>query len=134
MERLTTRNSVGVAVYKHPYECDRCGEPFYRLPDDGNGSPTDKLAELEDLEEQGRLLRLPCDIGTRVYKPYIAVCEEKPWLYAPNIDVHYIKLEDLPVMGEKVFLKRSEAERKLAKMVAAHKVKLKEMEKNHEGK
>ena len=65
--RLTTRNCVGVAVYKHPYECETCGESLYRLPDDGNGSPTDKLAELEDLEEQGRLLRLPCSIGADVY-------------------------------------------------------------------
>lgn len=67
MERLTTRNSVGVAVYKHQYECERCGEPLYRLPDTGSGSPTDKLAELEDLEEQRRLLRLPCSIGADVY-------------------------------------------------------------------
>lgn len=66
--RLTTRNCVGVAVYKHPYECETCGESLYRLPDDGNGSPTDKLAELEDLEEQGRLLRLPCKVGDIVYK------------------------------------------------------------------
>lgn len=88
----------------------------------------DKLGKYEDLEEQGRLLRLPCDIGTKVYKPYIAVCEGKPWLYAPNIDVHYIKLEDLPEMGKTVFLKRSEAERELKKMTIAHKAKLKEME------
>lgn len=67
MERLTTRNSVGVAVYKHPYECERCGEYIYRFPDDGNGSPTDKLAELEDLEEKGQLLRLPCKVGDTVY-------------------------------------------------------------------
>ena len=87
----------------------------------------EELLMYRKMDKQGRLLRLPCDIGTRVYKPYIAVCEGEPWLYAPNIDVHYIKLEDLPVMGEKVFLKRSEAERKLAKMVAANKVKLKEI-------
>lgn len=54
MERLTTRNSVGVAVYKKPFECERCGETIYRLPDYGSGSPTDKLAAYEDAEDQGQ--------------------------------------------------------------------------------
>lgn len=44
MEKLTTRNIAGVAVYKHPFECERCGETIWRLPDYGNGSPTEKLA------------------------------------------------------------------------------------------
>lgn len=54
MERLTTRNIAGVAVYKHPFECERCGETIWRLPDYGNGSPTDKLAAYEDAEEQDK--------------------------------------------------------------------------------
>ncbi len=72
MERLTERNSMGVAVYKQAYSCDRCGEETWRLPDLGNGSPTDKLAEYEGLEEQGLLLRLPCEVGDMVY----AYCSE----------------------------------------------------------
>lgn len=51
MERLTTRNIAGVAVYKYSFECERCGETIWRLPDYGNGSPTDKLAAYEDAEE-----------------------------------------------------------------------------------
>ncbi len=58
MERLTTRNSAGVAVLKTPYQCERCGEVIYRLADYGNGEPIEKLAGLEDLEEQGKLLEL----------------------------------------------------------------------------
>ena len=54
MERLTTRNIAGVAVYKNPFECERCGETIWRLPDYGNGSPTEKLAAYEDAEEQGQ--------------------------------------------------------------------------------
>lgn len=54
MERLTTRNIAGVAVYKHPFECERCGETICRLPDYGNGSPTEKLAAYEDAEEHGQ--------------------------------------------------------------------------------
>lgn len=67
MERLTTRNIAGVAVYKNPFECERCGEKIWRLPDYGNGSPTEKLADYEDAEEQGLLLRLPCKVGNTVY-------------------------------------------------------------------
>ncbi len=67
MERLTTRNIAGVAVYKHPFECERCGETIWRLPDYGNGSPTEKLAAYEDAEEQGFLLRLLCKVGDTVY-------------------------------------------------------------------
>lgn len=68
MERLTTRNIAGVAVYKNPFECERCGETIWRLPDYGNGSPTEKLSAYEDAEEQGLLLRLPCKVGTIIYK------------------------------------------------------------------
>ena len=67
MERLTTRNIAGVAVYKHPFECERCGDTIWRLPDYGNGSPTEKLADYEDAEEQGLLLRLSCKVGDAVY-------------------------------------------------------------------
>ena len=67
MERLTTRNIAGVAVYKNPFECDRCGDTIWRLPDYGNGSPTEKLADYEDAEEKGLLLRLPCKVGDTVY-------------------------------------------------------------------
>lgn len=26
MERLTTRNIAGVAVYKNPFKCEQCGD------------------------------------------------------------------------------------------------------------
>ena len=67
MERLTTRNIAGVAVYKNPFECERCGETIWRLPDYGNGSPTEKLAAYEDAEEQGLLMRLPCKVGDKIF-------------------------------------------------------------------
>lgn len=91
----------------------------------------EKLKQYEDLEEQGRLLRLPCDIGTRVYKPFIVVCREKPWIFSPNIDVHYITLEDLPEMGKKVFLTSQEADIKLNSMIEEYKASL-EMEESYE--
>lgn len=90
----------------------------------------EKLKQYEDLEEQGRLLRLPCDIRTRVYKPFIVVCREKPWIFSPNIDVHYITLEDLPEMGKKVFLTSQEADIKLNSMIEEYKASLKMEEKS----
>lgn len=48
MERLTIRNSEGICVLKQPFECERCGDLQWSLPDLGNGSPIDRLAEYED--------------------------------------------------------------------------------------
>lgn len=71
MERLTDRCWRNL----DPWEC--CGQKFHcsrKLNDDGgciNGCIVPKLykhlAEYEDLEEQGLLLKLPCKIGTTVY-------------------------------------------------------------------
>lgn len=52
MERLTERDCNGdVYVKQHDYV-----------------AASERLAEYEDLEEQGKLLRLPCKVGTRIYK------------------------------------------------------------------
>ena len=67
MERLTTRNSMGVAVYKEPYSCENCNDIIWRLSDYGNGSPTDRLAEYEEAEEKGLIFRMPVSIGSDVY-------------------------------------------------------------------
>ena len=49
MNRLTTRNSEGIGVLKQPFECERCGDLQWSLPDLGNGGPIDRLAEYEDI-------------------------------------------------------------------------------------
>jgi hypothetical protein len=72
-----------------------------------------RLAELEDLEEQGLLVRLPCKVGTEVY--YI--------LGIPNktpcaIDKCVFKLSDINKIGKTLFLTREEAEKKLEEMKA----------------
>ena len=74
MERLTDRCWRNL----DPWEC--CGQNFHcsrKLNDDGgciNGCIVPKLykhlAEYEDLEEQGLLLKLPCKVGTTVYVIY----------------------------------------------------------------
>lgn len=147
MERLTTRNIAGVAVYKHPFECERCGEEIWRLPDYGNGSPTEKLAAYEDYEEQGLLLRLPCKVGDTVYvvtSPFNVfddieydenMKDEVYEAYVSSVSFYesgeqfriYAKVTNHFIgayfrecdFGKTVFLTKSEAEAKLAEMRGA---------------
>lgn len=138
MERLTTRNIAGVAVYKYPFECERCGETIWRLPDYGNGSPTEKLAAYEDAEEQGLLLRLPCKVGDNIFLDFAGFGKDIDEFTVK--DFHLDCFEDgetilfcdyesndstlsgqIDVMefGKSVFLTREEAEAKLAEMEGA---------------
>ena len=86
----------------------------------------DKLAEYEDLEEQGLLLKLPCKVGDKIYHI------EDGYIYefnAKSIDIRkeneeYIfcidygdyKLDDF---GKTVFLTKEEAEQELKEMEGA---------------
>lgn len=65
MERLTEnkRNSDGTGVSKQSL-IDRPGKGY---PSNYARYIVTRLAELEDLEEQGLLLRLPCKLGDTVY-------------------------------------------------------------------
>lgn len=60
MERLTRRTRLGEVV---PYIDLSCESEY----NDWITDITEKLAEYEDLEEQGLLLRLPCKVGDTVY-------------------------------------------------------------------
>lgn len=116
MERLTTRNSAGVAVLKTPYQCERCGEEIYRLADYGNGEPIEKLAGLEDLQEQGRLLKLPCAVGDTVYTIY-SISPDRHFIYDFELDALHLALNAIyGTFGKEVFLTREEAEKALKRM------------------
>ena len=137
MERLTTRNSMGVAVFKESYDCENCNESLWRLPDYGNGSPTDRLAQYEEAEEQGLLLRLPVAEGSAVYtvKDYLDCeygyncplgyaegknncekgfcCEHEYKKYFMNeTKFNHMMLDKI---GKTVFLTKEEAEQELEK-------------------
>lgn len=108
MERLTDskRNSDGTASSKESLidiEHDRpsayCGEILT------------KLADYEDLEEQGRLLKLPCKIGDDVYY-ILGIPNETPC----TIDKCTFKLSDINKIGKTLFLTREEAEAKLKEL------------------
>ena len=85
-----------------------------------------KLKEYEDLEEQGRLVKLPCKIGTEVYDiTWWDDVQEKVVVkgktYYRTIHKHKVSKStfgytDIDDFGKTVFLTKSEAEQKLKEM------------------
>lgn len=88
----------------------------------------DKLKEYEDLEEQGKLLKLPCKIGSLVYEikkdlnsMKRETIEHNGHYYHRNIDIYFItqvtfEIEDISSLGKTVFLTKAEAEAALETM------------------
>lgn len=83
-----------------------------------------KLQEYEDLEEQGRLIKLPCKVGDAIYGLHKAmVCELNTETIGiskmPSGEILYLidgwEL-DKGDFGKTVFLTKSEAEQKLKEM------------------
>ena len=122
MERLTKISEIGNAYYPKCFKEPCCG--MGECLDDKCSLMLDackKLAEYEQLEEQGLLVRLPCPIGTTVWDIYgmdirenvLSVIEcgkdGKQFLWA-NHD------EWLGELNNSVFLTREEAEKKLEEM------------------
>ena len=96
----------------------------------------EKLAQYEDLEEQGRLIELPCKVGDTVYFIKFAFSVAKSPITAEIVSIKIIDGEIIytaitqdnsifrkfksDAIGKTVFFTKSEAE-----------AKLKEMEKNN---
>ena len=90
-----------------------------------------KLAEYEELEEQGLLLRLPCKVGSTLYQPIsnrineyevIGLCfdiHRNKFMYevAYQIGLKWYKTTcDFDCINKTVFLTQAEAEQKLKEM------------------
>lgn len=78
MERLTERTAIGILVkenyekksLKTLYSC--YGEkpnPYYSNCEEGYCA-MEKLADYEDLDEQGRMIIFPCNKGDKIYEFY----------------------------------------------------------------
>lgn len=87
-----------------------------------NGVYADKLAEYEDLEEQGKLIKLPCNVGdtvfVKMYCGYLAEAEVRDFSYfltcgfcavvtSTEFDKRHIPFYEF---GKTVFLTKKEAE------------------------
>lgn len=104
MERLTRRSANRTGVYATP-----SGEPVKW--EDNRHNVLQKLTEYEDLEEQGRLIKLPCKVGTDIYY-ILGIPNETPC----TIDKCTFELSDINKIGKTLFLAREEAEVKLKEL------------------
>lgn len=77
-------------------------------PDCTLGEVVEKLAEYEDLEEQGLLVRLPCKVGTPLY--YIS---EYPGVKPFIVSGIKFRLNDLNRFGKEFFLTKNDADDEL---------------------
>lgn len=118
MERLTqTSNSGGVAF---TFDLDITCQPSEARKILNLAT---KLKEYEDLEEQGRLVKLPCKIGTEVYNiTWWDDVQEKVVVkgktYCRTVRKHKVTKSifsyfDILEFGKTVFLTKAEAEAKL---------------------
>lgn len=98
------------------------GEKRQAIPDpeirsNGHGKCCNKLAEYEDLEEQGRLLRLPCKVGDSVYRfGYADGKAYKVQKLVIRTLANLVAIMESGEFGKSVFLSLEEAENKLNKM------------------
>ena len=72
-----------------------------------------KLAEYEDAEEQGLLLRLPCNVGDEVF---IIGGKYRAGSFDKWINTGKFRISDLEYFGKIVFLTKAEAEKALAEL------------------
>lgn len=121
--RITYNNSQGITCSAY---CDNCSQGTRKC--DRVKAMVNRLAKIEDLEEQGLLVRLPAKIGTELFQPcadhesiiqsivinntitdddiYIGIIDERGY------ERHYSEKS----IGKTVFLTRKEAEKKLEEM------------------
>lgn len=131
MERLTRRSANGTGVYATP-----SGEPIEW--ENNRHNVLQKLADYENLEEQGRLVKLPCKVGDTVWdndygRPYaytitafsFGECEgyidepvttKEVVFYYTNSSGSITGSFAESEIGKSVFLNKSEAEEKLKEL------------------
>ena len=73
------------------------------------------LAEYEDLEEQGLLLRLPCKVGDIVYRIINQRDNYDDTVYQ-IVSATIFELSMIDKIGKTIFLTKTEAEQKLKEM------------------
>ena len=125
MDRLTKKNDSGGYYYPKCFEkCDGLGESRKCDNCEIMTSVCEKLGKYEDLEEQGRLIKLPCKVGTKVYAinriaDYGEVGDEVTCSYSiieREFQIYMMMDYGKLVFGKTVFLTKPEAEAKLKEL------------------
>lgn len=117
MKVLTERYKGSIANMVLIRECgdklckNICGDIEYDCGECELEKAFEKLADYEDLEEQGLLVRLPCKVGTEVYY-ILGIPNKTPCV----IDKCVFELSDIDKIGKSLFLTCEEAEKKLEEM------------------
>ena len=115
MERLTDRNADGNYFYPKCFEkCDGLGASRKCDNCEITTSICEKLGKYEDLEEQGRLVKLPCKVGDTVY-----LIKNSEKIVERKADMMFIGVlwEEF---GKEWFPTRDEAEAKLKELRGEH--------------
>lgn len=126
MERLTQTSSYGGVAFT--FDLDITCQPSEARKILNLAT---KLKEYEDLEEQDRLIKLPCKVGDTVYvkmesycKTHYAEAEVRDFVhfiscgFCAVVTSKYFDKENIPFseFGKTVFLTKSEAEAKLKEL------------------
>ncbi len=129
MERLTERDEFGnadiIGVDGMDLQCNLEFDEFNKVTNALN-----KLAKYEDLEEQNKLLKLPCAVGDTVYsfsfEKILTLCVDSFVIYTDGIDARlsskmkeyeFLKIDmDIADFGEKWFSTKEAAEAALKEL------------------
>ena len=141
MDRLTKKNDSGGYYYPKCFEkCNGLGASSKCDNCEITTSVCEKLGDYEDLEEQDRLVKLPCKVGDMVYCIYerytkcseneqefdeyscqgceCLECDSHKELYVQSQKAYSLDwiVSNLKRFGKTVFLTQEEAEQKLKEM------------------
>ena len=126
-ERLTERDTKGFAVYKRKCNSDSIGENLY-IQGMREEEVLNRLAELEDDLESGKIIRLPCKVGDTVYEvfkdhipPFIKETKiEKIVVTGKGLRLRLSRNSfyetAISSLGKTLFLTREEAEKRLKEL------------------
>ena len=136
MERLTDRNADGNYFYPKCFEkCDGLGASRKCDNCDITTSICEKLGKYEDLEEQGRLIKLPCKVGDKIFLDFAGFGKDVDNFTVKDFHLDCFKNGettlfcdyesndktlsgqiDVTEFGKTVFLTKAEAEAKLKEL------------------
>lgn len=113
MSRLTKKSDYGMYFYPECFndECSGIGTNEKCEVCRFNHEICEKLGEYEDLEEQGRLIKLPCKDGDIIY----SVVEDGLTIVELRFSLGFYARRGSDI-GKTVFLTKSEAEAKLKEL------------------